>query len=72
MVLHDTGVTSEGREHSWGLFAVAKADAQGRFARVEFFPADQWTEALALFDGWVRASAPVEAPGPSNEDAALR
>ena len=71
MVVQDAGATPEGREYSGGLFAVAKTDAQGRFARCEYFPDDQWTEALARFDEWARASAPAEVTVLSSEDEAL-
>ena len=44
------GASVEGSEYEWNLVFVASADTHGRYQRIEYFPEDQWTEALARFD----------------------
>ena len=46
------GTGTEGSEYEWNLVMLAHADDQGRYLRLEYFPEDQWAEALALFDEW--------------------
>jgi ketosteroid isomerase-like protein len=46
------GNSAEGSEYEWDLVMVARADDQGRYLRLEYFPEDQWTEALTQFDEW--------------------
>ena len=46
------GASAEGSEYEWDLVMVARADEQGRYLRLEYFPRNRWAEALRQFDEW--------------------
>ena len=52
------GTSVEGSEYEWNLVFVASADTHGRYQRIEYFPEEQWTEALARFDQLARNAEP--------------
>ena len=48
------GTTPEGNAYLWTFYQVWRLTSDGVWGRLEIFPDDQWSEAVALFDGWTR------------------
>ena len=50
VVIHLRGTTAEGSEYDWHYVSVVLVDERDLISRMEYFPDDQWAEALARFD----------------------
>ena len=69
VVVHLTGTTAEGNEYDWHYVSVVVANERDLISRMEYFPDDQWPEALARFD---ELAAEDDAATPPMENTAVR